>query len=234
MLAELAQMGQLPVEDEDIANGLYTSAAYASADMHQNTVEDAQGEIDAHVQRIGASQAEKMFEAKLAIMSRHRCKYDELFASWKGQPWLDELQRVHAAVSAQLPPIPPAQPNPWKDLGIRPTSKRYLSRLLEVFANADEGPTPTMQSACQRIAGVLCNEDDSIAIWSFGTLKKHGRIFEKLLSYDGHFDEIRVRFLFFRQKLTPEDSIGSHACSLEEFACLEPMAFLSDVHSLTS
>jgi protein tyrosine phosphatase len=32
----------------------------------------------------------------------------------------------------------------------------------------------------------------------------------------------------FRQKFTIEDAIGSHACSLQR-----PMAFLSEVHSLT-
>jgi hypothetical protein len=35
----------------------------------------------------------------------------------------------------------------------------------------------------------------------------------------------------FRQKFTLEDAIGSHACSLEALPCVQPMAFLSSVHS---
>jgi hypothetical protein len=31
----------------------------------------------------------------------------------------------------------------------------------------------------------------------------------------------------FRQKSTPEDAIGSQACSLDALACVWPMAFLS-------
>jgi hypothetical protein len=38
----------------------------------------------------------------------------------------------------------------------------------------------------------------------------------------------------FRQKLTIEDPIGSHACSLEALTCVLPMTFLPEVHSLTS
>ena len=37
--------------------------------------------------------------------------------------------------------------------------------------------------------------------------------------------------LFFRQKFTPEDAIGSHACSLEALTRVWPTAFLSEVHS---
>jgi hypothetical protein len=36
----------------------------------------------------------------------------------------------------------------------------------------------------------------------------------------------------FRQKFTLEDAIESHACSLEALACVRPMSFLSEVHSL--
>jgi hypothetical protein len=32
-------------------------------------------------------------------------------------------------------------------------------------------------------------------------------------------------------KVTLEDAIGSHACSLEALACMQPMAFISGVHS---
>jgi hypothetical protein len=36
---------------------------------------------------------------------------------------------------------------------------------------------------------------------------------------------------FFRQRFTLEDAVGSHACSLEALACVQPMAFLSGAHS---
>jgi hypothetical protein len=37
--------------------------------------------------------------------------------------------------------------------------------------------------------------------------------------------------LVFEQRFALEDGIGSHACSLEALACMQPMEFLSGVHS---
>ncbi len=37
----------------------------------------------------------------------------------------------------------------------------------------------------------------------------------------------------FRRSGALEDSIGSHACSLEALACMRSMSLLSEVHSLT-
>ena len=69
------------------------------------------------------------------------------------------------------------------------TSKRYLTRILKVFEDTATGPAAGVDAACRRIATALGGDDK--VTFSFGKLKKQGRIFEKLLSCDGKFNHIR-------------------------------------------
>jgi serine/threonine protein kinase len=192
ILAELKAMGELPekANTEDAEDDVYTSDVYESAGSLQDRANGMQEAVDSSMKAKPQQETELAFEAKLAAMNRHRSKYDELFASWKDDPWLEDLQVVHDRVSQHFPDQVPDQPNPWTENKIVPISKRYLTRILKVFGDDENGPTAEVSKGLMRIAMEL-NKPELRVVFAFGNLKKQARIFEKLLSYDGRFDKIR-------------------------------------------
>jgi len=178
-----------PAEKEQFAIVRYTSAEYMHSGSHHAAAMRMQSDEDDGAAARTDNELQDRIDTMLNAMARHRGAYDELFASWSDQPWLAQLQVVHAKVETQLPAGLSAQPNPWAADGIEPTSKRYLNRMLKVYDDMENGPTVGVGVAGRRIAKELGG--DNVLIFSFGKLKKQGRIFEKLLSVGGKFNHIR-------------------------------------------
>ena len=131
-------------------------------------------------------------------MGRHASQYDALYAGWQGSPWLAAFCAEDAQVQAAIAAAPGggggehplAQPNPWAATdGVVPDSKRYLTRVLGLYGQADGGPAHRVFAACKRIAAELGG--DAVATFHAGPLKAKARIFEKARMQGGRLDFIR-------------------------------------------
>jgi hypothetical protein len=179
-----------PAGTQQFAIERYTSAEYLQSGAHQSVALRMQSDEDEGAAMSTNNELQDRIDTMMTAMARHRGAYDKLFASWGDQQWLHDLQVVHAKVAARLPTGLSVQPNPWLAEGIEATSKRYLTRMLKVFEDTSEnGPAAGIGVAGRRIAKELGGDD--VVIFSFGKLKKQGRIFEKLLSVGGKFHHIR-------------------------------------------
>jgi serine/threonine protein kinase len=180
-----------PTEPQQNAIVRYTSAEYRQSGEHQTVAMQMQSDENVRAAAHTNNELQDRVENMMNAMARHRGAYDTLFASWGDQPWLAELQLVHAKVATtQLPDgLSVVQPNPWATDAIKTTSKRYLTRMLKEFGDSENGPVAGVNAACSRIARELGG--DNVVIFSFGKLKQESRIFEKLLSVGGKFHHIR-------------------------------------------
>lgn len=132
--------------------------------------------------------------------------YYELFGKWKNSDdctWMLELRDAHATLTARFESGQPVlQPNPWRGQEIETNSKRYLSRLIQVFSIAPtSGPGDVVFAACTR------------AMTGFGTRvellkgkpKKEQRILQKAraCSYDAIRDYSRLSIIVHDLMLLP-------------------------------
>ena len=127
-------------------------------------------------------------------MKRHQSKYDDLYTKWQGGAWMDEFSTADAKIQAAIPRLQPgcklAQPNPWADTdGVSTVSKRYLTRVLNLYGQEDGGPAAAVFAGCRRIAGLL-GGDGSI-VFEAGPMKDKVRVFEKSRMQEGRLDLIR-------------------------------------------
>jgi hypothetical protein len=88
------------------------------------------------------------------------------------------------------------------------------------------------------LASQASHLSSSIAIHSITTLQANGDSVSLSLDYKSHADASGGPLSpgtvhFFRQSVTLDDDIGSHACSLEALACVRPIPFLSVFSPLT-
>lgn len=154
-------------------------------------------------------------------MARQMTAYDEAFSVVAKDPtMLVELEQVHLAnvaivkANAIFPEgVEPLQPNPWNAAHpeIVCTSKRYLTRLLDVYSEGyksesgvlvDRLPSLLAEKAANRTVAELGGP--SKVTFTLGPRKGEERIFEKVLNHrEPSFDHIRD---FCRGVFTVKDS----------------------------
>ena len=212
VLMELEQVGEITVYTDtketlkQLAShhpGKYTSAAYERLAKAAEDARRHEGDIVDALDDLAIST--KLQEATREL-HRHSTSYVELFDRWRGCTWPLYLKEVHAVLVDGFgdPSDPVLQPNPWHGEGIfDPSSKRYLSRLIEVFSsNCGINPVDTVAAACKH------------AIGSFGTAvkllqgppKKEPRIMEKArdCTYDGIRDYGRLSLIVEDTTVVPQ------------------------------
>lgn len=191
MYDQLARFGQVPnsgsLYDSVVAagdNDLYNSAAlYQSATVDKLLYEHAA------LSELSEGQKWVRHEKAARAMAEHQDAYDALFTVWESQSWIDDLQRQHKIVVRYIQAGEVKQPNPWANSVGAVTSKRYMLKLLETYSKTDpSAPVPTVERACVAIVSEL---GTAVVTFKLGPIKKQSRVFEKVLSSDGHFDLIR-------------------------------------------
>ena len=88
--------------------------------------------------------------------------------------------------------------------GVEVTSKRYLTRVIDLFARKYDNPAVAVFKMCQRIAATLGG--DSAVVFKTGPPKEQGRLFEKARMQKNRFDLIRdyVRATFIVYNLVSQ------------------------------
>lgn len=197
----------------DLAGGVYGVTGDFPEGVDRATYEELgsrQAEIKLKEEAVKKSKAAfeafpEMFEAQVKLatdkLTEHKSQYDVLFSKWRGSRWLSETAAAHSAIVAKFPVDDDGlhlQPNPWVTDGVKPTSKRYLIRLLEAYtalegSGQDADPATTgvadgIASTCHEIAAAIGAEK---LRFEMGPAKGKDRVFEKSLATGGRFDKIR-------------------------------------------
>ena len=73
--------------------------------------------------------------------------------------------------------------------GVEVTSKRYLTRVIDIFGRKYDGPSDVVFKECRLIAAKLGG--DGAVVFKAGPPKQRGRLFEKARMHKNHFDLIR-------------------------------------------
>ena len=185
VFADLEQLGVLHVTQEagpptcrnGVSSGteLYTSVAYTRLLLTGEDVSRQESDIVQGKSTIAVNDTLKM---AMAALSLHSSAYDGASAKWFQEGWPRGLAAVHGTVMSALSTSDPVlQPNPWRDSdSILSSSKRYLSRILKVFATSDPGtPLGDVAAACARLAADF---GDGVQVL-VGPPKKEKRVMEK-------------------------------------------------------
>ena len=179
----------------------YTSPAYERLALAAARTASMENEI---VDGLGGFKISQTKQEAWDEINQHSTKYLELFDTWRPQRWPLQLREVHSALVPRFPSpgSPVLQPNPWRDEGIEPSSKRYLARLLEVFGGArGVNPLDTVATACAAVAA----EFGPAVRLVRGPPKKEQRVMEKAraCSYDGVRDYGRLSLITDDAPATP-------------------------------
>lgn len=85
------------------AKAMKLQMAYNSLGMIQKAVKE-QEDVERAVMALFKSnqRKERHIQAQLNSMSTHKAAYDELFATWSGQAWIDGVNAVHDQLLADL------------------------------------------------------------------------------------------------------------------------------------
>lgn len=191
MYDQLARFGQIPnsgsLYDSVVAAG--DNELYNSAALYQSATADKLLCEHAAASELSEGQQWVRHEKAARAMAEHQDAYDALFSMWTNQSWIDDLQRQHKIVVRYIQAGEVKQPNPWANSVGAVTSKRYMIKLLETYSKTDPfAPVPIVERACVAIVSEL---GTAVVTFKLGPIKKQSRVFEKVLSHDGHFDMIR-------------------------------------------
>ena len=175
LLGELESAGMLASESDD----------YRPSPAYLRLAAKAEQTSNLEINILAGLDNDAKLDAKLNEvadeLNRDSTKYYDLFETWRTGAWPLKLRRVHADVQDRFSLEPVLQPNPWNTIGIDPTSKRYLSRLIEVFSSTkDATPVNVVAGACDQATTVF---GTGIRLL-IGPPKKEERIMQKAQGSD--------------------------------------------------
>ena len=180
VIEELERAGMITAPG-DTMNQIYTSPRYARLKALR---QDADEKEEAIVGGLSRVKIDTRLKRAADELSRHSIEYCTLFDTWRGAPWLTQLKEVHSEVAASVVTTDAVlQPNPWQIDRIEPSSKRYLTRILDVFSSEDsKNPVCAVAAACEQAVAEF-----GLAVKvKKGPPKKEERIMEKaaMMGYD--------------------------------------------------
>lgn len=201
--------------------GYVKSPSYLNAGHEQNNAIERDLQEGAQAEKRTPEQQEVHIQEIRDKMSRHERSYNALFLQWiedEGQStsegnlstsadggWISRLDEVVSRIQDSGTLLEhPKQPNPWADgpEKIEVTSKRYLTRLLDVLNNTDvykkllTDPCLVMsrglREVIRKLEGSTVSDtlDGTVVEYEPSPIKNLTRVAEKALSL-GSYDQIR-------------------------------------------
>lgn len=175
--------------------GYYGSSAYKRALYTAGGVDEKERNVDLEHAELTPEQMAKALDEAVEAMSTHQTQYEDLFKAYTAQAWIAELEDVHAGVMANIAglniPQPIVQPNIWEAEGVALDSKRYLTRLIDLYDGKIAGKQPVKHVA-EECADIVASQFAGGMTFSLGPTKNDDRAIEKSKKHPkGYFNEIR-------------------------------------------